>query len=584
MTKIKVDQNSILQLGISQVAQGNVAQALGNFAKVNTYESMLNQLACLCCLGENFYAIDHYKKMSCVFFETHNVLCDVASLGSCVTALLSIVEHDFSDNVIYSENRISADKSLIADFSAYDVEMPDAFADLEKQLSQTNDIFCNSAKKAQFFDLKSSDYPRQLQDAIYQASAEGNYNQLQSLAQLLWKVKSDQTDVVETQLSLCLYFKKYKLGKDFVKQLAFMLGVSQEGALTALEILSNDKKPNVGLTARFVSIAYNNMSTLEEGDLHMVLRLATNVCHDYTLAKRLAEELLLRETTIVESLKICAYAFYNAKDFVKLKRTLAKLRNILPRDVFGAFMFDYVKYVSPQKQASHFKIPSQIGMHLQLPQEFVDIARNEFMQRDEEDLIITNYQLLYVEALIEQCKYQGLEGKFEHYAKLNACVRVILDYFRPEDEQEFCNMCLAMLGGIYPEPSLMGVYDGIVCRLIADGYKFPLRIRQRATGKSTSVDLSQITTLKWEFVIPLSICITLCDVDIPLMQQAFEKLQNCGVQLGQDVIKVRQIAYCLLKMTAKQGELGEDIADMFVEKDFELYDEYLQRQSDNASN
>ncbi|MBQ3067268.1 MAG: hypothetical protein IJD18_04485, partial [Clostridia bacterium] len=61
--KLEFSDKNILQAGLTAVNKGQLYKAICLFARVNSYESMLNQLACFCFMGENGYATDLYRKI-----------------------------------------------------------------------------------------------------------------------------------------------------------------------------------------------------------------------------------------------------------------------------------------------------------------------------------------------------------------------------------------------------------------------------------------------------------------------------------------------------------------------------------------
>ncbi len=577
MNKINIDNNSIMQLAIQQVDAGDFYKAITNFAKVDSYESLLNQFACYCCLTENLLAMKFYCRLNVLYFDTHNVASDIASLGDRVEHFLGIMKEHFLYNVVYSDSKISANKKLIANYGKYDVDIFKLFDDVDVSDAfgeqQSEEEYAIPKCCGKFFNVKSPSVAREIAMAWADAENNGDEQLADSYALLLLKMDSDDYDVLASQIHLACKMEKFQQGLVFVKKLLQNTQINQADlkicSYIILEKLDLVEEQTMVL---FLSLLVQKQVLLESYDYYTCVHYANNTLCNYQLAEQLVTNLVTLGENRMDDYRLASLVCYNTRNWQMLKSCLIAMTKISAEDVFSHAFLRFLHNTNADKIVDYITIPDVYMVCLYLPEQIVEPCYDHFATWEKDFFLDTEDDYLCFKALCEQCKYYGLDCKFSQYAKYLSCLRVILDYFQAKDSAKFNKVLLLQLAEMYSEPGLIGVYDGAISRLIADGYKGKILLHTHE-DKSAIVDLSRVTIGDKAFCDALALCCVLHKVNVEKMQNIYLQLKQMQLPITCEFSEIRKLAYCLLCACYKK--LSPQILELFQQSDEYLYNMYL---------
>ena len=234
--KIKLDDKVIYSAAFSKVEEGEYFDALCLFARLNSYESLLNQIGCLCALRDVGYATELYRKLLSEYYFTHNCYTDVRKLGEATEIMSSYNTFD-KESSTPDSNKISAEESLLG---FYPLEFDD-FGDSDdfESLTEALEYTFRSSHKSVFYDVKTPEFYLNLCHRMERAYFDGNFVKGRELQRQFLSIDTDDADTLEMQLFLCLTEQQWERGVPYALRYAGIDNQTPRGMGACVHIFSH---------------------------------------------------------------------------------------------------------------------------------------------------------------------------------------------------------------------------------------------------------------------------------------------------------------------------------------------------------
>lgn len=548
------------------------SQALKLFCKVDSYESKINQIGCLCALNEIFYAADRYRELKSRYFATHNCYYDVFNLQITQSMLV------FAESSKLSALEVNGDKDKIfADPAKIAV-----FYDLNEDRSPTPDfdfatdsyLFDGDIVSAKgFYDVKSVEYLDHLRAQIELAFLDGEYALAKKLTKSYLEVETTHVPTLEAQIALCLYYQKYSKGVNFAIALSETKAdcCTPAGVAGAIEILLREyKKKYAPVLRKLLDVALAFGERMQTYDLDDYVSVSLNYLHDKELSYKFAEILYKNEQIGLESLKKCACAFYNFGQRNKAREAVLTLKQYVPCDFYANALLEFLNnYVGDMdldicdSLFSHYALPQAVMLHFQY--QLLEKLQDNNMQ-------IGESEINKVSALISYGKTQMLENNMRDYYLTASFVRTFLDNAEVGDYDCFVTFALNQLAYMMPDQLLS---EGILLKLLKIGFRE--KIMMALGDIYYYLDLSGITVSDEGFYTAFSVCAQVRHVDAEKIQQSYLSLISVlNKKPDSGIAESRKTAYALLSITYKNFEQS-GYAENFHVDERTTYEEYLSK-------
>lgn len=565
--KINLSDNVTMRAALSKVEEGEYFDALCLFARVDSYESILNQIGCLCELHDIGYAVDLYRKLLARFCFTHNCYTDVRSLGDATEIVMSYFGNvPKGEFFVSDERKYTANEQLLG---FYPVELDDDFFDPEDidYFAETLSDALNESHKSVFYDVKSPEYFLNVKRRMEKAYIEGNLAKGRALQREFMQLDTDDIATLEMQLFICLTQQRWEQGVKYALRIAKSPDATYRGMGAAAQILSRVEGYQEQLQHLLVRLTEYGE---EISDFEMMDYLQISA------AKLGYNELTLTLCNILYShykdagcsaLKLCARVYYNCNEFELAKDALLTLIRAVPWDSVAQTMLIYFNngLMLPlddpsgyNSLARHFDVPSQLSVVSQY--KLLKILENN-------DYVLQKEDLVYVDCLLKVCGSYIVKGNAEKFMNETSVLSAIIDNFVADDPKTYFAFAKECLLNVLPEPN---VNKNFLSKLIRLGYKGKLLISLNR-GYYT-LNLSHLTEEGQPFVEALSLAATLRKVDAKRLERSYLTLKQVfNTDFDCDAGIVRQIAYCLLAMSYKSFAKSTE-SSYFVEEDYLLYE------------
>lgn len=541
--------------------------ALRLFCRIDSYESMLNQMGCLCCMRDVFYAADTYRRFKSKYFATHNCHYDVAKLGAVGKSLLKYAE---AKNIKVAE--VHGEKSkLYADYSQiapYDKILENDY--YSSDLNEFADMILEENDDATgFFDAKSTEYFDYLHSKLEKAFICGKKKDSDKLAKMYLELETDDIPTLETQLALCAYYQKNSLGAKLAARYANSQDAgerSAKGLSCAVELLMRKKSDKDNLR-KLLQFALET-DGFPPYDLDDFITISNNHLRDGQMAYKFAKTQFARHKEIsLEYLKKCIYVFYNNRDYKLAKQAAIALYQAVPNDPYANAILDYVSVLDN----SPLTVPEIGSIAYALPRSIIVRYQVQFAEKLEKgNYLLTNDDLIKISVLITNCKALYWSGNKENYLLTATFVRAILEQCQVEDIAAFESFARSELASVSPDCLVL---DILLLKLIKLGFADTIMI---AYGdNSYYLDLSKLVVQDEGFVFALSLCAVIQKVDVCEIQQAYLALVAATGVTYNNLHDGRKVAYCLLAVTDKNFTTSVYV-DLFYPEEKELYAQYLE--------
>lgn len=566
--RIEITDNTKMRTALSLAYKRSYFEALCLFAQVESYESALNQIACLAEMQDVGYAVDAYYYAKQKYGNTHAVYADICLLGDVAESIAIFCETN-QRAAVANDGKLRADKALLAKFCKLEPE--DDFAAPDLNYAADSTYFDASVfSPNNFYDVKSTRYFDSLRINMEKCLMYGNEKQAKKYAKRLLEIKTDHLPTLEAQISLILYSEKFHKGLQYAKRLAQAEGGSHAAIGGAIDIVTYLYSPKYfELLDRLLHKAAEVIEDITLFDLEDYIYLSTSRLHNYQLANLFAEALYKNfRNASLEALHMCACAFYNCGNARLAKEASITLLRAVPKNTYARILAEYVREVPVGKNTLSMNLQARSIRHFCIPAEIALYAHDRLTPSLglDDSTVINEAQLFYISVLVAYCKSLVLLNRRKEYSELIALLRAVLVAYDFQSTEAFLQFAKWQLIATMPDQCLN---ETLLYRLITLGVKEVLHV-----GLPTGyykLDISGLDCCDEVFVRAFAICATLISVDEPRKYlKAYNDIFNTiSIEL-QDETLPHKLAYALLRLCNKDfAEFPE--AEFFAEGEDALY-------------
>ena len=567
--KINFDDTAKMRAALDQANRGRFMDALAIFAQVDTYESALNQIACLCALDEDLYAADLYRQTKQKYGQTHAVYSDVCFFGDLVTTVFDFCEPD-RDYALQTDGEISADTNNLLQYAFnYD---DDSYYDDEP----TESFFSTPivATSQGFYDVSDPLYVQSLRAQFEDALLYGDEKTVKSLYKRTMLLAGNNLETLELKLALVAVTQKTK-GKqalDVAKAFANVDNGSMLCKATALQVvLDNNPHKNVDVLNKLVQKLLLDADKIGAAELAELVYISNDVLRNTEAAFQFAKALYARHDDLMfDDYKVCAAAFFNHGDRDLCRDVMLTLNRFVPFDSYVAFWLEFVQnasYKTPPLQVGgralrHFYVPYGIFAYVNTAMGQIPFGENMTLTAD--DYRYVNVQFLYTKSL-------RLLGENTKYHEMSSVVRALLHALPPQNKQDFFNFAKQNLFTTINDPLLNQTLLALLMEL---GYADKVFVG--LTDTYQVVDFKDIPQGEEQLYLALAIALSVQVAHTPSLVKAYYALKPF-VDSQQQMLglsNAHSLAYAMLCVSNPDFATSET-ADFFDGSEKQLYATYL---------
>ncbi|MCM1043649.1 MAG: hypothetical protein NC350_05575, partial [Corallococcus sp.] len=326
-------------------------EALLFFNKINSYEARLNRIVLLLRRRDVYYACEQYYNLYSDFGGKYNVLADLSwALGKDAKDYIGAFEK-YGKSTKRERNKRNADKkkcvkleqfeedSVVTDIGDGEYDDIDAYFDGDLPIEELESAL-TSRRKSTFYLTGSNEYYDFLRRQLEVCLMSGKISDGEKIAERILSSNTDYLPLLETKLYLLLVKGK----TDEADELALKI-YDKDLSATALfcvadALTENDAEQLNSVLRRLLE----KCDDLEEFHLRSCVSIAGRKLKSADLAAQFAGYLFeYFEDFHLETLRICAVAFYNNGDIARAKEVARLLQSYVPEDLFCMILLDYFK-------------------------------------------------------------------------------------------------------------------------------------------------------------------------------------------------------------------------------------------------
>lgn len=569
--KIELSENTKMHTAISLANRRRYYDALCIFAQIESYESVLNQIACLAEMQDVGYAVDTYYYAKRTYGSTHAVYSDVLLMGDAAKSIVQFCETN-AKHARENDGAIHAEKTLLADFGAPDDEDDYSAPDLDYAADTV--LYDDPSLSANnFYDVKSTRYFDSLRVNMEKCIMNGDEAGAKRYAKRLLDVETDHLPTLEAQISLTLYTEKYKKGFVYVERLAQTEGGSHAAVGGAIDIVMHlNPHKHLDILKILMQKALDVLEDVNAYDLEDYVYIATSLLCDFELAYKFAEALYRDyKHASLEALHVCACAFFNYGKWNMAKEASISLLRAVPKNDYARILSEYVRQTPCAKNQMPMETPPRVLRHFCMPTKVTLYAHRQLcaMLDADDKLKLTDDELFYISVLLAHCKYLILTNRKKEYMDIITFLRTILEVYDFADMEQFLTFAKSQLLSTMPDQCIS---ETLVNRLIKFGVQEKIDVAL-PTG-CYKLDIAKVDSSNAIFVRAFAVCASLVRIDSPKKyEKAFAEICDT-VQVDFDAEDISyNLAFAMLCICIKGfAELPE--AEFFVEGQYSLYREY----------
>ena len=575
--KINLDDKVILATALEKVNQGEYFEALTLFARVNSYESMLNQIGCLCVLRDVGYATELYRNLLSQYYFTHNCYADFKKLGDATEIMSSYIASD-KQSLLPDDNKQSAAEDLLG---FYPIDFDD-FADEEdiESLSEVLDYTVRkTSRKSVFYDVKTPEFYLKLCQRMERAYFDGNLAKGRELQRQFMSIDTDDVSTLEMQLFLCLTQQQWERGVPYALRYADLKDITARGMGVCIQILYRAGDDYKNVIGRLLSMLAQHGEEINDLAMMDYVHIASSVLGYNEVTLKLTKILYGHYVDAgCSALSLCARTFFNCGDIDAARDAVLMLLRAVPWDGVASV---YLKYFNNRVSVAldgvatnnslvrHFDVPSQLSVVAQYSL-LKDLEQNK--------CVIESQSFSLIKCLYKFCLGCIIRGDADRFFAEGEVLSSVITNLIPQDKEQFITFAKQCLAGVLPEPS---VNKDFLCKLIELGYRDKLLI---ATSHGYyALDLSKLTVCDDKvFVMALGISATLRKIDIRRLERTYKKLKKVLDTTAFDcnADSVRQLAYAMLALSYRRF-VESDESTYFSDEEHVLYKNYLNKLTDS---
>ena len=567
--KVSIEEAS-LNTALQLAKEGKYREALSLFATVESYESLLNQIGCACCLKDNTHACELFNKALGAYGTIHNCYKDVASLGNSTKIVCSYFggyTKQLADAIVCKQ---SVKRKLVGKYNVESLWEDDEFSldVLEELMSEKPQV------QTGIFDVNSPEYFDSLITTwSNQFFVEGG-EKLNQTEETILQIDTNYMPLMALQVAICKYRRDWEKGEKFVEKFADMPNCTTEAIADAIQLIVWQDPDNVrtDLLQKLLQKIVWLSSEVTEFALAEFIYYASTVVGDNQLASQLADKLYARcEQSQLGYVHLCAYAFYNNGELDRAKQAAKILTSTYPDFSLGKLLLNYLnnpypivgdKLAIPHVEAIRYTVPRQFYMH------FVESVRS---RREADKLVLKSEDLPYVMALSIYASQLLDDGELTDFLQVMQAIDYVITYSVIDDVVEF--ICFARQF-VANSVVYSGAKEYVISRLLYVNYKEDFIV-----ALDDDYYLFDAHNYKWVDMLhlkALSFCAIFTTISVEQFNELYAELASVvKMEYTNKEDTVMKCAFAVLLMSGM--ELPEGVLRTIESRDNkEFYNAYLQ--------
>ncbi len=566
--KIEIGGDALMLAAIQKVDDGDIIQALKLFNKVDSYESMLNQVACLSELKDYQYALTAYARLLSRYFTEYDCMNDLYATGDAAEPVRTFFRNEPTYSLpVHNRNKKSADDGLICNIGEIDLDALDGILadDIDAYFDRLNRCIQEEPVYA-FYDVKSKKFFNEQYNRLRKSFIRGDMAEYNRRKQNILDYSQEDSYVLQIKIITCFVDGSYQLGLEFVRKLLVLAEPTAEALDAAVRFLTHsdeDDSKELLYTALSKLLAFADVSDI--GKLLDYLKIAMIELRDKDLSLRYAQEIFSVETLSLQALKLCIIAFYNSGEKELAKQALRAFASCMPHNAFGYLMSELL--YSDSVSYGSLRLVNYDGTEYDAPLEMIIRAQTELLAKaTEPNPVFTDRDLMLLDLLNDARRAAVISSDRKRNNEIADTLVKVLHTFDVEYKEGFEAFAKVILADVLPDPTINAL---LLCRLIKAGYKKQIVIT--IADDTYILDLSKVKTDDELFVNALSVCAALRKVNVRKMADVYGNLRKVWYPSdGITTLDTMQTAYYMMA-AAYKGFSQSKIADFFSEEERALY-------------
>lgn len=559
---VKLDGRQTVTTGKKLAINGGYYDALSAFARVEGYESVLNQIGCLTMTYDDTYALTMMGELISRYSCDYDVYGDLSRLGDSLGAILRYYAD--KPSFVGARGKKTADSSLITRYDQFE-EYGDVMEIIEEELSRVD-----VSEDSRIYDLHSPEYFQYLRAGVQSALIRRQTAKVRELEQKIVEFSPDGAFTLETKVMVCLHCGDEARALDFACKLAEASDgafSAMRRAIEAIKRFSNTDENN-SVIRRLMLRALDLSDESSDYYLRYLTLFAISELNDDEIASRFADKLFARyKDAGCLSLKLCALAFYNAKRFDLCRQATLLFIRALPRNPFGHIMLEYLDSDSVYTRMS---IKQNMGWYFAEPKQLIIYASNRLEEKFRSNGVLDERGCMYMDFLYEVARGAILTEDFDLLDAIADDLREFIRAINVTDSATYVRFAAKQLATPLQE---FFVNAEILAKLIRTGYRSKAVITLE--NDAYFLDLSKFGTQDEIFIDAFALSACMRKVSLKRMLSAYGKLKSfTNLPMSYDEDLVLQVTYFLLAVSYKDYAAGKN-SDIFTEEERRLYDDYL---------
>ncbi len=562
---VNLDGNQTLRTGKKQAAKGEYFDALTTFARVDGYESLLNQVGCLTMTYDDTYALQMLGEVISRYVSEYDVFGDLSRLGDSVSPILRYYKSkpSFADGKITRKG----DMFLIASYRQFE-----EYGDVMEVIGEELHRAFRYESEGKVFDVRSQEYFQHLRSAMQTALLRRQTSRVKDLEARIMDYSPDDARTLETKIMVCIHTGDKDKALAYASDLANLSEVSFSVLRRTIDLVIRFFDADVRFEVLRKLILRALELSADASDYYLryfVLTAIVDLADDevaFSCAVKLYER---RKDCGCLALKLCFIAFYNAKRFDLCREILLEFSRALPRNAFWQVA---LSFLDSDCAFSRMKLKRGRGWYFNQPEQLVRFAESRLEATLRNGAPIGVGDCVNLDFLYEAVRGALLGEDYDAADGLANCMCEFISSVDLGDGSLFCKLALKQLATPLQEAF---VNSSLLSGLIESGYRKKTVITLE--NNAYLLDLSKLTVDDAVFVAAFSLCACMRKVTVTRLTSAYAKLKTFK-ELPSDLTDdaVFKTAYFLLAVSYKDFASGSD-ADIFTPDERAWYDEYLRQ-------
>lgn len=562
--KIAINAKTIMKAALKKVSEEEYFDALCLFSQVDSYESMLNQVACHAMLDYLGYANELYRKLLARYVFTHNCVADLMEMGKGVTVLLDYFYNDLGR--AYCERdpaKVSADADLLGYYSwDDDMSADDEFGEIQELFDSMRS---NASHESKFAEVGTKAYEEAVRERVLDAMMTANANVFRRQGRELLEMESDDPMTLELQLMLCYYKEDWAAGVKFAQRISRCSDASWRGLSMAAEVLHNadgDKEATKLLLDRLSDMG----EEVPDADMAMLVKISSRDLGYGETTLRLTDVLYSHyRDTGCSGLKLCARVYFNCNEIDDAREAVLTLLQAAPWDSAGRAMLNYINEGISMRFSDPILLNDIVGC-FDMPEETALACSLRLLQQLQNGGKLRAEDLYKMEVQLKMCDLCIVTGKSDDFIKHSASLHAMIAASVPEEEAPFVTFLKECLLNVFPD---VGLSKAFIAKLLDLGCADKVFVAYM--DGLYALDLGKVSFRNDKrFCSAFAYCAALRKVDVRRVEKAYVSLR-CKVDISG--YSERSVAYAMLAIAYKTFPESRQ-SEFFIDEDAKLYQNY----------